>query len=191
VEDVEVFDSKNPANPCTMFRANFSVLDGGATGVQAGTGGAFLEQLNGHKFPSHKTAALALIKLLIGALFGYADKDQIQAYVTSAVMANVTSAANPLRGHVFGARVTNVTTKSGKVIAKYENVRPVLGPDGKPKRVDLGVTDAPSTPAAAPPAPPAPGGVFPPAGWTLHPTSPGYYYRGQEVLTEAQLRARF
>lgn len=58
-----------------------------------------------------------------------------------------------------------------------------------------------STPAqAAPPAPGAPPAphtgymappaVFPPAGWLAHPTAPGYYYKGQEVLTEEQLRAR-
>lgn len=40
-----------------------------------------------------------------------------------------------------------------------------------------------------PPAPPAPPAVFPPAGWTAHPSAPGYYYKDQQVLTEAQLRA--
>lgn len=48
--------------------------------------------------------------------------------------------------------------------------------------------------AAAPaqsalPLPPPPPAVFPPAGWTAHPAAPGYYYKGQDVLTEAQLRA--
>lgn len=58
-----------------------------------------------------------------------------------------------------------------------------------------------SAPVAAPPAvpvaphteymePPAPPAVFPPAGWLPHPSSPGYFYCGTEVLTEAQLRAR-
>lgn len=32
--------------------------------------------------------------------------------------------------------------------------------------------------------------VFPPAGWTPHPQAPGYFYQGQEVLSEADLRAR-
>lgn len=32
--------------------------------------------------------------------------------------------------------------------------------------------------------------VFPPAGWTQHPSAAGYYYKGNEVLTEADLRAR-
>ena len=31
----------------------------------------------------------------------------------------------------------------------------------------------------------------PPDGWKVHPDNPAYYYKGQEVLTEAQLRAKF
>ena len=44
-----------------------------------------------------------------------------------------------------------------------------------------GAAPAVSAPVAAP---------FPPAGWTPHPEAPGYFYQGQEVLTEAALRAR-
>jgi len=44
---------------------------------------------------------------------------------------------------------------------------------------------------AAPGVPPAvPGAAFPPAGWLPHPSSPGYFYCGQEVLSEADLRAK-
>ena len=46
------------------------------------------------------------------------------------------------------------------------------------------------TPPAAP-APAAPAADFPPPGWTAHPQSPGYFYQGQEVLSEADLRAKF
>lgn len=46
---------------------------------------------------------------------------------------------------------------------------------------------APAAPAAPPAVPAAP--VFPPEGWIPHPDSPGYFYKGQEVLTEAALRA--
>lgn len=45
----------------------------------------------------------------------------------------------------------------------------------------------PAPPAFNPPAPPTP--VFPPEGWTAHPSSPGYFYKGQEVKSEAELRA--
>jgi hypothetical protein len=56
-----------------------------------------------------------------------------------------------------------------------------------------GVPTAPGVPAVpgAPPTPAAPAAVFPPAGWTLHPTAPGHYYQGQVVKTEAELRAMF
>lgn len=46
-------------------------------------------------------------------------------------------------------------------------------------------TVAPATVAAAPAA------AFPPEGWVAHPSAPGYFYKGQEVLTEAQLREKF
>ena len=51
---------------------------------------------------------------------------------------------------------------------------------------------APVATAPAPaPAPVAPTGTtFPPEGWVAHPSAPGYFYKGQEVLTEAQLRAK-
>jgi hypothetical protein len=45
------------------------------------------------------------------------------------------------------------------------------------------------TPPPVPVAPPPPP-TFPPAGWLAHPSSPGWFYCGQEVLSEADLRAR-
>lgn len=44
-------------------------------------------------------------------------------------------------------------------------------------------------PVVAAPPPPA-AAAFPPAGWTAHPQAPGYFYQGQEVITEAELRVR-
>lgn len=48
----------------------------------------------------------------------------------------------------------------------------------------------PTPPPLAPVAAPAPVVAFPPEGWQAHPQAPGYFYCGQEVLTEADLRAR-
>lgn len=48
---------------------------------------------------------------------------------------------------------------------------------------------APSTPAA--PAAAAPAYVFPPAGWIAHPTSPGWFYQGDVVKSEAELKTMF
>lgn len=48
----------------------------------------------------------------------------------------------------------------------------------------------PVAPPAAPPvAPPAAPAVFPPEGWLPHPSAPGYFYKGQEVMAESDLRA--
>ena len=73
-------------------------------------------------------------------------------------------------------------TNGGQTMVKHtwENVNGAPQPGAAPD------------PAAAPPPPPVPPTPtpFPPAGWTAHPTSPGWYYRGQEVVSEADLRAR-
>ncbi len=45
---------------------------------------------------------------------------------------------------------------------------------------------APAQPPAPPAAPPPPA-AFPPPGWTPHPT-PGWFYKGQTVVSEADLR---
>lgn len=37
---------------------------------------------------------------------------------------------------------------------------------------------------------PTNGGTFPPEGWQPHPTAAGFYYKDQEVLSEADLRAK-
>lgn len=69
------------------------------------------------------------------------------------------------------------------------------------KPMDGGAATAPGFAAAPPfaqgppanvvPMAPAPVAAFPPAGWLPHPQAPGCFYSGQEVLTEADLRARF
>jgi hypothetical protein len=49
----------------------------------------------------------------------------------------------------------------------------------------------PPAPAPAPAfVPPAPAPVFPPEGWLQHPQSAAHFYKGTEVLTEAELRGR-
>ena len=64
-----------------------------------------------------------------------------------------------------------------------------------------GASVAPSLPSTSPqgspalPAPPAPpvqkeGESFPPGGWLPHPQAPGHFYKGQEVLSEADLRGK-
>lgn len=50
----------------------------------------------------------------------------------------------------------------------------------------LGYVPAPPVDAPAVPVAPA----FPPEGWQQHPNNPAYWYKGTEVITEAELRAR-
>lgn len=65
-----------------------------------------------------------------------------------------------------------------------------FAPPAPPGAAIPSIPGVPAIPGAvaAPPAPPA--AVFPPADWAAHPQSPGFYYKGQEVLSEAELRAR-
>lgn len=66
-----------------------------------------------------------------------------------------------------------------------------------PAAVPIPAPPIPAPPIPMPPqvATPVPSPVvaptFPPPGWAAHPTSAGYFYQGQECLTEADLRARF
>jgi len=52
----------------------------------------------------------------------------------------------------------------------------------------LTVPKVPSVPGGVPASPVA--SSFPPHGWEAHPTSDGFYFKGQEVLSEADLKAR-
>lgn len=72
--------------------------------------------------------------------------------------------------------------------------------DGKAPRLAIGAAGlskdvVKSAFGGAASAPPAPTGAvvpdFPPEGWLAHPSAPGHFYKGQEVLTEAALRAKY
>jgi hypothetical protein len=76
--------------------------------------------------------------------------------------------------------------------------QPPAGAPAQPWNAQPGAPAAPAPvapPAPLPPPPvapvaPPPPAVFPPPGWTAHPSAPGYFYQGQEVVDEATLRAR-
>lgn len=122
--------------------------------------------------------------------------------------------------HVVGVLKFDVKNKGGELIGKqlrarvlsdgrYNELKEVFDINGnKPSKTGSGIASAAPVAAAAPggwgatpvavaapaapvvaPAPAAP--AFPPEGWTPHPAAPGYFYQGQEVLSEAQLRERF
>lgn len=60
---------------------------------------------------------------------------------------------------------------------------------GKGKAATVAAPQGDSTAGHAPIV--SEGGVpFPPEGWAVHPTTAGWYYKDQEVLSEADLRAK-
>lgn len=88
----------------------------------------------------------------------------------------------------------NVTARSNRVAVPQGMPQGHVPTPAKPSMPSLpqptrdfipGVPGDPSY-SAAPPAP-----VFPPAGWQQHPGNPAYYFKDQEVLIEADLRAKY
>lgn len=86
-----------------------------------------------------------------------------------------TGPQNALAGKILRTEAWDHRTKSGRDMVKHAWY-PAEGA-------------VPS--AAAPPPPPAaaPPPAFPPPGWLPHPQAPGYFYKGQAVVSEADLRA--
>jgi hypothetical protein len=99
----------------------------------------------------------------------YEDKNEIQSY-KGIDFVPPNSGAGP-------------AVSAGPVVPPVATA-PVIPPVAAPPVAPL------APPVAAPPPPPPPVATFPPEGWTTHPTAPGYFYMGQEVLNEADLRAR-
>lgn len=76
-------------------------------------------------------------------------------------------------------------------VAPAPAAAPAVGAPAQPWAQPAAPAAVAPPPAFTPPAPPAPAAAdFPPAGWTAHPEAAGYFYKGQEVLSEADLRAR-
>ena len=163
----------------TRFVAEFDVLEStGPHATPAGETGSWTARIDG----TWAKIGLGEVKAFVAAALGTSPDDTaaVNALVTSALMADVTERGR-LDGKVVSSDAFEKKTKSGQVMTKH-----VWLPG------DQSQAPAPAGPGAPPPPPvaaptPAP---FPPAGWTLHPKAPGYYYKGQEVLTEADLRAR-
>lgn len=93
----------------------------------------------------------------------------------------------------------DINEKVGATAAAPGNVPPAFGatPPPPPGGAPAGWTPPPPTAAIPlPPAPPPPPPVDPMAaaradGWVAHPSAPGYHYKGQEVLADAQVAAKY
>jgi hypothetical protein len=163
-------------------------------------------------------AALGNVLWFLGAVNGIDIKDEarLKNEITSQVAEFAVSAQNPLAGRMVEVEVHEVKTKAGTPFSKHLWKPTTRGPNEAARAARAAANAAPpslsgftsqapaatlptiptSLPAplmAAPPPPPVlappPPPVFPPPGWAAHPAAPGYFYRGQEVVTEAQLRA--
>lgn len=158
----------------TRFVAEFDVLE--STGPHAtppGESGSWTARIDG----TWAKIGLGEVKSFVAAALGVSPDDTaaVNALVTSALMRDVTDAGR-LDGKVVASDAFEKRTKGGQVMTKHTWL-----PGDQ--------AQAPA-PVGAPPPPVPPAVAFPPAGWTLHPSAPGYYYCGQEVLTEAALRAK-
>jgi len=158
-------------------------------------------------------ASLGNLLVFFGACMGIKSEDEarLRKEITSAFCEYAVSPQNPLKGKMVEVEVHEITTKAGTPFSKH-----IWKPTTKPANPNVSAAVAaqsaaqaqvdafgappppmttaalvPPLPAAAPPPPP-PVPVakpFPPPGWAPHPQAPGYFYKGQEVLTEAALRA--
>lgn len=95
----------------------------------------------------------------------------------------------------FGQQAAPAHVSAAPVATMQQPPAPAAAPIVASQTGEASVAPAapiqPHTAYMAPAAPAAPvAAPFPPAGWTAHPDAPGYFYRGQEVLSEAQLRAQ-
>lgn len=132
--------------------------------------------------------------------------DYIQACITVAANGNLQKPGIYVNPVAFCLMSKGERIVSGPDVTQMAFGQPpgsVAAPVAAPPAVVAQPPAAPAVPAAVVPPPavpvvPAPAilapppvpAVFPPAGWTAHPQAPGYFYKGQEVLTEADLRAR-
>lgn len=160
----------------TRFVAEFDVLE--STGPHAtppGESGSWTARIDG----TWAKIGLGEVKSFVAAAMGVSPDDvaAVNALVTSALMRDVTEAGR-LDGKVVASDAFEKRTKAGQTMTKH-----TWFPG------DQAVGPAPVGPDAPPP-PPAVPAPFPPAGWAVHPNAPGYFYKGQEVLTEAALRAK-
>lgn len=106
---------------------------------------------------------------------GYEPSNEIRSYKNINEEVDMSTAA-PTAAKAFTPPATN----PGFVPPIAAAPATTWSPAAVPAVVAPAVPMAPAVPAAP---------TFPPQGWTAHPTSPGWFYMGQQVLSEADLRA--
>lgn len=157
-------------------------------------------------------AALGNVLWFLGAVNGIDIKDEarLKSEITSEVAELAVKPANPLKGRMVEVETHEIKTKAGTPFTKHlwkpttrvpsEAVRAAKAAATTPSPLSGFAATAPASapmhppslpaPMAPPPPPPPLPAPFPPLGWTAHPASPGWFYKGQEVVAESELRQR-
>lgn len=113
---------------------------------------------------------------------------------TAGIYLNVVALRRLGFGDSIGQDVKASSAFAGKaaVVPAGATVMPQAGSPMPGMGGGMPAAGMPAPPAPpVPSAPPAPSAAiaFPPAGWLAHPSAPGYFYSGNEVKSEAELRA--
>lgn len=180
----------------TLFCAEFVIHESDDPKLGPGFKPSWLTNLK-------QDAAMGNIIVFVGAVNGIESRDEprLRAEVTEDVLELVVAPKNPLRGRFVQVITKNKKTKAGNdfTMHYWEPVPLGFTPPasrlsaGSPPTTQSQTASAPRPPGPpAPPAPPrapAPPIPFPPPGWTEHPTEKGWFYKGQQVVSEADLRA--
>lgn len=196
IADVKMITSRKGDN---LFCAEFVIHESDDPKLGPGFKPSWLTNLK-------QDAAMGNIIVFVGAVNGIDSRDEpsLRANVTEDVLEVVVSPKNPLRGRYVQVITKNKKTKAGNdfTMHYWEPVPPGFVPPAsrltERGAAAVGVPQAPQTAAPRPPGPPAPPAPprapappipFPPPGWTAHPTEAGWFYKGLQVVSEADLRA--
>lgn len=176
IERISFYDGRNGE----FLIHEFMIVESDDPTRPVGTGASWLVKYGTDMtFPNFKAFLAAANGIDPG------DQAGIEREITDEVAELAVSEAQPLRGMLVDVSVVEVTTKKGTPFSKHV-WKPVSGQDKNPVREQVMAAKAPPPP---PPVPAVVAKVWPPSGWAAHPSAPGYFYKGQEVLSEAQLRA--
>lgn len=145
----------------------------GEEALEVGATGSWTVQIDGTYADLGKGEVKAFYLSALGE-----DAQVSGVEVTAADLLAATGPGQTMAGKVVATEAFPHTTRGGHRMVKHI------------WRVADGASSAAAPAPEAPAAPPAPAPAFPPEGWTAHPDAAGYFYKGQEVVSEADLRAR-
>lgn len=168
------------------FFIDFEVVSGPTTPAFRAAYIVFPDNAQGTaRMPVERARKLELgkIKVAMAACFGWEAKGA-ELITNKVYNDSIARPVSPLKGRLITVHAIPHTNKQGKTTVFYE-VTPHT--EGQAPAEAPAPSTTPSVPTT-PELPPAP--TFPPAGWVVHPQNPAFFYKGQEVLSEVDLRAR-